>query len=210
MELVSVPLVPTCPTKWVYKSVKFFTLLYAGLRLKSSWPNLDIWIRFAAEALRFRWVLGPTWPRTARGLNCDLMMVRARSWADGQFADPLTTPHDHTWSPLLTHATKAQTNLENDPCSPPFYSQNKRTKPAPNLNPFSWRVSCTLMVTLAHTYILTRNPHMCSRTDYHSVYTHTNVNSVYIYANIHTNIYKLCVPIRKYVHKHMQTLCVYT
>jgi len=66
------------------------------------------------------------------------------------------------------------------------------------------------MVTLAHTYILTRTPHMCARTDYHSVYTHIHVNSVYIYANIHPNTYKLRVPIRIYEHKHIQTLCVYT
>jgi len=106
------------------------------------------------------------------------------------------------WQPRTTihgrSSSRTLRKLENDPCGPPFYSQNKRTKPVPNLNPFSRRVSCTHMVTLAHTHILTRIPHMCTR----SVYTHTHVNSVYIYANIHTNTYKLCVPTRKYVHKY--------
>jgi len=116
------------------------------------------------------------WPDDGQ---CDLTMARARGWKDGWFVDPSTTPHDHTWSLLLTHAAQAQTKLENDACCPPFYSQNKRNKPAPNLNHFSRRVSCTHMVTLAHTYILTCTPHMCARTDYHSVYTHIHVNSVY-------------------------------
>jgi len=139
---------------------------------------------------------------------CDLAMARARGWADGQFADLSTTSHDYTWSLLLTHAAIAQTKLENDACRPPF--SHKTNVPNRPPNPFSRRVSRIHIVTLAHTYISTRTPRMCARTDYHSVYTHTHVNSVYIYANIHTNTYKLCVPIRKYVHKHMQTLCVYT
>jgi len=28
----------------------------------------------------------------------NLTMARERGWRDGRFADPLTTPHDHTWS----------------------------------------------------------------------------------------------------------------
>ena len=131
------------------------------------------------------------WPDDGQ---CDLTMARARGWKDGWFVDPSTTPHDHTWSLLLTHAAQAQTKLENDACRPPLYSQNKRTKPAPNLNPFYRRVSHTHMVTLAHTYILTCTPHMCARTDYHSVYTQPC---------------KLRVHIRKYTHQHMQTLCTY-
>jgi len=129
---------------------------------------------------------------------------------DGRFADPSTTPHDHTWSLLLTHAAQAQTKLENDACRPSFYSQNKRTKPAPNQTHFSRRVSRTHMVTLAHTYILTCTPHTYTRTDYHSVYTHTHLNSVCTCRQLYTNTYKLCVLIRKHAHKHMQTLCVYT
>jgi len=120
---------------------------------------------------------------------------------------PCTTIHGRS---LLVLRDKLRTKLENDPCSPPLYSQKKRTKLASNLNPFSRRVSRTHMVTLAHTYILTRTLHMCTRTDYHSVYTHIHVSSVYIYANIHTNTYKLRVPIRIYGHKQMQTLFVYT
>jgi len=96
---------------------------------------------------------------------------------------------------LLVPRHKLRTKLENDTCRPPLYSQNKRTKLAPNLNPFSRRVSRTHMVTLAHTYILICSPHMCTRTDYHSVYTHIHV---------------ICVHIRKYTHKHIQTPCTYT
>jgi len=105
---------------------------------------------------------------------------------------PRTTVHGRS---LLVPRHKLRTKLENDACRPPLYSQNKRTKPAPNLNPFSRRVSRTHMVTLAHTYILTRTPHMCARTDSYSVYTHPC---------------KLCVHIRKYTHQHMQTLHTYT
>jgi hypothetical protein len=121
-----------------------------------------------------------------------------------------TAPHDHTGRSLPCTQHELRIKLENDACRPPLYSQNKRTKLAPNLNPFSRRVSRTHMVTLAHTYILTRTLHMCARTDYHSVYTHIHVNSVNIYANIYTPTHTNSVYRYVYEHKHIQTLCVYT
>ena len=68
------------------------------------------------------------------------------------------------------------------------------TKTATNLNPFYRRVSRTHMVTLTHTYILTRTPHMCTRTDYHAMYTHP--------CKLRLHIRKY-TPIRKYIHTKM-------
>ena len=59
-----------------------------------------------------------------------------------------TTPHDHTGRSLPCTRHELRIKLENDACHPPLYSQNKRTKLAPNLNPFSRRVSRTHMVTV--------------------------------------------------------------
>ena len=58
-----------------------------------------------------------------------------------------TTPHDHTGRSLPCTRHELRIKLENDACPPPLYSQNKCTKLAPNLNPFSRRVSRTHMVT---------------------------------------------------------------
>jgi len=58
-----------------------------------------------------------------------------------------TAPHDHTGRSLPCTQHELRIKLENDACRPPLYSQNKRTKLAPNLNPFSRRVSRTHMVT---------------------------------------------------------------
>ena len=83
-----------------------------------------------------------------------------------------TTPHDHTGRSLPCTPHKLRIKLENDTWPFPFLITKQRTKTATNLNPFSRRVSRAHMVTLTHTYILTRTPHMCTRTDYHSMYTH--------------------------------------
>ena len=58
-----------------------------------------------------------------------------------------TAPHDHTGRSLPCTQHELRIKLEIDACRPPLYSQNKRTKLAPNLNPFSRRVSRTHMVT---------------------------------------------------------------
>ena len=120
---------------------------------------------------------------------------------------PRTTIHGRS---LLVPRHKLRTKLENDTWPSPSLLTNNVPKPATNLNPFSRRVSRTHMVTLAHTYILTRTLHMCARTDYHSVYTHIHVNSVNIYANIYTPTHTNSVYLYVCEHKHMQTLCVYT
>jgi len=129
-----------------------------------------------------------------------------------------TTIHGRS---LLVPRHKLRTKLENDACRPPLYSKNKRTKPAPNLNPFSRRVSRTRMVTLAHIYILTRTPHMCARTDfcvytsmktpctYTQIYTPTQVNSVYLYMYMNTNTCKLCAYIRNHIHTHPNSVDIY-
>ena len=90
-----------------------------------------------------------------------------------------------------------------------FTHKTNVPKPGTNLNPFSRRVSRTYMVTLAHTYISTRTPHMCTRTDYHSVYTHPCKLRAHIRKYTHQHM-QLCVSIHIYGHKHMQTLCVNT
>ena len=59
-----------------------------------------------------------------------------------------TPPHDYTSRSLPCTRHELRIKLENDACRPPLYSQNKRTKLAPNLNPFSRRVSRTHMATL--------------------------------------------------------------
>ena len=118
----------------------------------------------------------------------------------------LTTPHDHTGRSLLCTPHKLRIKLENDTWPSPFLLTKQRTKTATNLNPFSRRVSRTHMVTLAHTYILTRTPHMCTRTDYHSMYTHPCKLRVHI--REYTQNIQLCVPIHIYEHKHMQFGCV--
>jgi len=61
----------------------------------------------------------------------------------------LTTLHDHTGRSLPCTRHELRIKIENDACRPPLYSQNKRTKLPPNLNPFSRRVSRTRMVTWA-------------------------------------------------------------
>ena len=119
-----------------------------------------------------------------------------------------TTPHDHTGRFLPCTLHELRIKLENDTCRPPLYSQNNVPKPATNLNPFPRRVSRTHMVTLAHTYILTRTPHMCKRTDYPSIYT--NPCKLCVHIRKYTQNIQLCVPIHIYEHKHMQSLCVYT
>jgi len=147
-------------------------------------------------------------PRRLR--SCDLTM--APGLGVGEMSGmPIqsTTSHDHTGRFLPCTQFELRIKLENDACRPPFYSQNKRTQPAPNLNPFSKCVSRTHIVTLAHTYILTRTPHMCTRTDYHSVYTHPCKLRVHIRKYTHQHM-QLCVPIYIYEHKHLQTLCVCT
>ena len=147
-------------------------------------------------------------PRRLR--SCDLTM--APGLGVGEMSSmPIqsTTSHDHTGRFLPCTQFELRIKLENDACRPPFYSQNKRTQPAPNLNPFSKCVSRTHIVTLAHTYILTRTPHMCTRTDYHSVYTHPCKLRVHIRKYTHQHM-QLCVPIYIYEHKHLQTLCVCT
>ena len=98
--------------------------------------------------------------------------------------------------------------LENDTWPLPFLLTKQRTKTAIILDPFSRRVSRAHMATLAHTYILTRAPHTCTRTDYHSMYTHPCKLLVHI--RKYTENVQLCVPIHTYKHKHIQSLCVRT
>ena len=62
-------------------------------------------------------------------------------------ARAIVRSHDHTGRSLPCTRNELRIKLENDACRPPLYSQNKRTKLAPNLNPFSRRVSRTHMVT---------------------------------------------------------------
>jgi len=64
-----------------------------------------------------------------------------------------TAPHDHTGRSLPCTQHELRIKLENDACRPPLYSQNKRTKLAPNLNPFSRRVSRTHMLTLSTRHV---------------------------------------------------------
>jgi len=102
-----------------------------------------------------------------------------------------TTQHDHTGRSLPCTRHEVRIKLENDACRPPLYSQNKRTKLTPNLNPFSRRVSRTY----SHLHFDPYPAH---------VYTHWLTFCVYTYPC------KLCVHVRKYTHQHIQTPCTYT